>query len=60
MKKMKTKKSESESQAEKFAAAARELGCSDDESAFDKTLKKVATAPSPKSLKKRKKKKTAK
>lgn len=29
----------------KFVEAARELGCSEDESAFDKALKKLATAP---------------
>lgn len=57
---MKAKKSESETQAEKFARVARELGCPDDETVFDDTLKKIASAPPPKTVKKRKTKKPAK
>lgn len=32
-------------QFKRFEEAARELGCSEDEEAFDKALKKVASAP---------------
>jgi hypothetical protein len=34
-----------ETQAERFAAAARAAGCDDDEAAFDRRLKEVALAP---------------
>lgn len=47
-------------QAEKFTEAARKLGCPEDEDAFDDTLKKIASAPPPKTIKKRKTKKPAK
>ena len=39
-----------------FKQAARELGCDESEEAFDKVLRKVASAPPPKSVQKRKKK----
>jgi hypothetical protein len=34
-------------QSEKFVEAARELGCDENESAFDEIVKKVAKAPPP-------------
>ena len=34
-------------QPEKFEEAARELGCNEDESAFDEMIKEVAKAPPP-------------
>ena len=37
--------------------AARDLGCSEDADAFDKALEKIAKAPPPKSVEKRKAKK---
>ena len=49
----KTKMSAGE-QVKAFREAARELGCDDDEKAFDKVLKKIASAPPPKSVEKRK------
>jgi hypothetical protein len=44
-------------QAERFAKAARELGCDNDEKAFEKRLKEVATSPPPKPNKAKQKKK---
>lgn len=44
---MKKTKLTPEEQLKAFKQAARELGCDDDEKAFDKKLKKVAT-PKPK------------
>lgn len=44
-------------QHREFVKAARELGCDEAEAAFDKALKKVASAPPPTSVKKRKVKK---
>ncbi len=38
-----------------FLEVARELGCSEDEKTFDKVLRKIASAPSPMSVQKRKK-----
>jgi hypothetical protein len=38
------KKPDPKSQRDRFAEAARELGCDEDQEAFDKALKKVATA----------------
>ena len=43
-------------QHREFVKAARELGCDESEEAFDKVLRKVASAPPPKSVQKRKKK----
>lgn len=43
-----------------FVKAARELGCDEDPAAFDRTLKKIASAPPPKTVAKRKPKKPAK
>jgi hypothetical protein len=44
--KPKAKKAKSKpSQSDKFVEAARELGCDEDESAFDETVKKVAKGP---------------
>jgi len=34
-------------QSRKFIEAAKELGCAEDESAFDEIVKKVAKAPPP-------------
>ena len=48
---MSTKKSE---QSESFIKAARELGTDESEEIFDKVLKKIASAPPPKSVQKRK------
>jgi hypothetical protein len=47
-------KSGGEKQHRKFAEAARKLGTDDSEDAFDKALRKVASAPPPKSVQKRK------
>ena len=41
-------------QHRKFLDAARELGCSEDEGAFDKALKKIASEKPPVSVQKRK------
>ena len=41
-------------QIKAFKEAARELGCDDDEKTFDKVLKKISSAPPPKSVQKRK------
>lgn len=49
-----------EKQSYKFVEAARELGCAEDGDSFDETLKKIASAPPPKTIKKRKTKKPAK
>jgi len=43
-----------------FVKAARELGVDESEEAFDKVLKRVASAPPPKSVQKRKKAKNSK
>ena len=42
-------------QHQDFVKAARELGTDESEEAFDKVLKRVASAPPPKSVQKRKK-----
>jgi hypothetical protein len=44
-------------QHREFVKAARELGTDESEDAFDKVLKRVAKAPPPKSVQKRKPKK---
>ncbi len=49
-----TKKDDA-SQRERFAKAARELGADESEEAFDKLLKRIAKAPPPKTVQKRKK-----
>jgi hypothetical protein len=41
-------------QHQEFVKAARELGCDEDETAFDRALGKIAKAPPPKSVQKRK------
>ena len=46
-----------EDQHHEFVKAARELGTDESEEAFDKMLKRVAKAPPPKSVQKRKAKK---
>lgn len=46
-------------QSKAFIEKARELGCSEDEGTFEKTIKKIASAPPPKSVEKRKTKKPA-
>ncbi len=47
-------------QSLKFVETAKQIGCSDDDAAFDGALKKIASAPPPKSVEKRKTKKPAK
>jgi hypothetical protein len=47
----------SKSQIEKFKEAARDLGCTEDESTFDEIVKKVAKAPPPRQADKLKVKK---
>lgn len=47
-------------QSKLFIEKARELGCDDDPATFDKMLKKIASAPPPKSVQKRKTKRAAK
>ena len=41
-------------QHREFVKAARELGCDEDPATFDKVLKRIASAPPPKSVQKRK------
>jgi hypothetical protein len=49
-------KSSNKPQNERFIEAARELGCDEDEAAFDEKLRRIATAkPKPKREPKRKK-----
>lgn len=48
------------SQSLAFLRAAKDLGCDDDEDAFDKKLKAVASAPAPKPVKRKKAKRSAK
>ena len=43
-------------QHREFVKAARELGTDEDEATFDRVLKKIASAPPPKSVQKRKRK----
>jgi hypothetical protein len=45
---------QAKSQHQAFVKTARELGCFEDEAAFDQTLKKIASEPRPKSVEKRK------
>ncbi|MEM9618856.1 MAG: hypothetical protein AAF936_12935 [Pseudomonadota bacterium] len=40
--------SDEKTQSEKFKALAREAECDEDETAFDKNLKRIAEAPQPK------------
>jgi len=44
----------SKTRSQRFVEAARDVGCDENPDAFDKTLKKIASAPPPKSVKKRK------
>jgi hypothetical protein len=53
-------KTGSKTQRERFIEAARELGLPEDEEAFDRALKKIASAPPPETVEKRKTKKPAK
>lgn len=55
-----TNSPEQREQHREFVKAAREIGCDDDPAAFDKMLKKLASAPPPKSVQKRKTSKKAK
>jgi hypothetical protein len=57
--KMSTKKQPrpDQTQSRKFIEAARELGCDEDESAFDEIVKKAAKAPPPRQDEKAKPKK---
>ena len=41
------KKPKTNTQAQRFIDKARELGCDEDEAAFEKRLRKIATAPPP-------------
>jgi hypothetical protein len=41
-------------QFKRFKDAARDLGCDDNEDTFDRALKKIVSAPPPKSVQKRK------
>jgi hypothetical protein len=50
----KSSKKGDEDQSEAFKKAARELGLDEDEAAFDNVLKKIAKAPPPKSVQRRK------
>ena len=52
----KTKGSEGSSQVEAFIRTAHKLGCDESEAAFDRTLKKLASAPPPKTVQERKRK----
>ena len=52
-----SKKPQSMSQHQAFVKAARELGVDESEEAFNKVLKRVAKAPPPKTVQKRKNKK---
>jgi hypothetical protein len=47
-------------QHKRFVEKARELGCDESEEAFDQALGKIAKAPPPKTVQKRKAKKPAK
>lgn len=47
-------KSSASAQHKDFVEAARELGADESEEAFDKVLKRIAKAPPPKSVQKRK------
>jgi hypothetical protein len=51
---MPKKQHESRDQLKGFVNAARELGADESEEAFDKVLKRIAKAPPPKSVQKRK------
>lgn len=46
-------------QVKAFRDAARELGCDDDEKAFDEVLKKASAAPPPKTVQRRKNSKSS-
>jgi hypothetical protein len=50
----KMQKQSSDDQHHEFVKAARELGTNEDVAAFDKVLRKIASAPPPKSVQKRK------
>lgn len=50
----KKSKDDPRQQRERFIDAARELGCDEDEAAFKERLKKLVSAPPPKSVQKRK------
>lgn len=47
-------------QVKRFIEAAREVGASEDGASFDKMLKRVTSAPPPKTVQERKSKKTTK
>jgi hypothetical protein len=51
-----SKRPQSEDQHAEFVKAARELGTDESEEAFDKMLDKIAKAPPPKTVQKRKRK----
>lgn len=54
---MTRKKADAKTQHERFIEAARELGCDDDEQAFEERLKRVAESPPQKPDKPKTKKK---
>ena len=49
-------KSTANEQHKRFVEAARTLGCDEREASFDEAMKKIASAPPPKSVEKRKRK----
>lgn len=51
---MTSSKAKDKSQRGRFIEAARELGCGEDEDAFDKALRKIASERPPQSVQKRK------
>jgi hypothetical protein len=51
---MSSESSKQKQQVEAFKKAARELGCDEDEAAFDKALRKIASEKPPASVQKRK------
>jgi hypothetical protein len=58
--KPKTKPLPSENQLAKFKKAAREIGCDEDEAAFEERLRRIAKAPPPTDHKPKKKKSRSK
>ena len=51
---MSKRKSADQEQSQAFVQAARDLGADESEEAFDKVLKRIASAPPPRSVQKRK------
>ncbi|NJO34448.1 MAG: hypothetical protein HC869_16295 [Rhodospirillales bacterium] len=55
-KEMQAKAPKPDQQYRDFVKAARDLGCDESEESFDRSLSRIASAPPPKSVQKRKKK----